>query len=381
MTDETPKTALARIVEPLDATRAATVREAFGNMFDLVDGWHEEAAQLVVTDESQTGKMARARSLRLEIKNARVELDKRRKALKAGILVEGRAIDGAFAIFESLSGPLESRLLEQEKFAERAEATRRDALRDARKVALLALGTLAAALPASLGEMSEEAWRTVLADAEAAQEARVEQARIVEAAKVEASRLEAERAAERATERRKEAIRVEAERQAREAELREDRDRLKAEAETKERERAAERDASEAERKRLYREGEAERLKARQAEEAANAAELQKRLAREEEARLRLRLTKLEEEKAAAILVTTAPAVTTPVAKSRTAVLVAALQRIAGQATEPRSAELARAALVEAGVHAPTARPSAIETVPAPSLAEDADDFLGIGGS
>jgi hypothetical protein len=197
---ETPTNALARVIQPLEPSKAALVREAFGAMFTSVEEWQSEASRLVVTAEDQTGKMKRARLLRLEIREKRVALDKRRKAMKEGILLEGRAIDGAFAIFEAMASPLEKHLEEQETYAKRAEAARRDALRDARIEALLALDVGRPALPAALGEISEEAWQTILSDAKAAKDARLRLAKEEEELRVETARLLAEKRAKEAEE-------------------------------------------------------------------------------------------------------------------------------------------------------------------------------------
>ena len=235
---ESPTTALATICAPLEAQKATLVRDAFASMFAQVESWQEEAAKLVVTAEDQTAKMKRARLLRLEVREVRVKLDKKRKAMKEGILLEGRAIDGAFNIFESLTKPIETHLLEQEQFAERAEAARKDALRSARTSALLALDVTPSAISPALGEMSEDAWASVLEDAKAAREARLEQARLDEAARVEAARIIAEQDAARKAA----AAKAEAERRAREEATRVENERLRKEAAAREAEIAAERE-------------------------------------------------------------------------------------------------------------------------------------------
>lgn len=226
-TAETASTALARIVEPLAPGRAAMLRESFGAMFSKVEEWATEASLLQVTAEDQTGKMQRAKSLRLEIMRARTALDKKRADLKSSILVEGRAIDGAFRVFEGLASPIEKHLKTQEDFAHNAVKARQDALRDARASALEAHGVARAALPAALGELSAEAWAVVLADAQAAQVARQEAVRVAEEARVEAARIMAEREAQR----REEARKADVARLAREESTRQENERLRAEAE------------------------------------------------------------------------------------------------------------------------------------------------------
>jgi hypothetical protein len=373
-TVETPSAALVRVTQPLGETRAAMVRESFGKMLDTVEAWTKEAAGLVVTSEDQKRIMQRARSLRLEIKDARVELEKKRKDMKSVLILEGRAIDGAFAIFESLSAPLEKHLLEQEKFAERAEGKRRDALRDARKDALLAMDMLAAALPAALGEMSEDAWQVVLDDAKAAKEARAEQARIAEAGRVEASRIAAEKDAER----RAAAVKAEAERVAREEEQRAENDRLRAEA-------AAAREATETERRRVEDERRVEREQAaaeqvaaeakakaeRDADEAKHAAEREAFAAREraaDEARAReaaerekeAAARKKAEEALAAKKLEDEERVQREVeqkkpTKAKYLTLLTALRQIRAWTSEPHAAEIASKALDDVGEGVPKA--------------------------
>ena len=239
---EAPTSALATVIQPLEPSKAAIVLAAFSAMIFQVESWQTEAASLVVTSEDQTATMKRARLLRLEVKEARVKLEKKRRAMKEGIILEGRAIDGAFAIFESFAKPIEEHLLEQEKFAERAEAGRKEALRFARHQALLALDVSTAAISPALAEMTEAAFQSVVEDAKAARDARLEEARIAEEARVEAARL----VAEREVTRKAEAAKAEAERRAREEAQRVENERLRAEAAVREAELAKERSEREA---------------------------------------------------------------------------------------------------------------------------------------
>ena len=255
---ETPSASLARIVEPLDARDALTLREKFDAMFAQVEVWQRQTADIVVTGEDQTGKMKVARALRLEMKSTRVEADKRRKAMKADVLLKGRAIDGAYAIFEASVAPLERHLLEQEQFGERAAKARAGALASARRETLLALGVAEAALPGGLGAMTDEIWAVAVEDARLAKSAREQAAREAEEARVEAERILRERrAAEKA-----EAAKREAERVAREEEQRAENARLRAEAQEREAAARAERERVEAERRAEREKADAERMAA-----------------------------------------------------------------------------------------------------------------------
>jgi hypothetical protein len=301
MSVETASAALVRVTEPLEPRRAATLRESFGVMFDRVEAWQTEAAGLLVTAEDQVGRMKRARLLRLEIKDARVALDKKRKELKASVLVEGRAIDGAFAVFEGLAAPLEAHLRDQETFAERAEAARRDALMEARQAALLALETPLWEIPPDLGDLGEGQWIGVLALAQEARKKREEKAR-ADAEAHARGRAEAERFA--------------AEARKREVAQRVENARLRAEADAREEVLAEERRAAER--------AQAKAATERKARLAAEAKVAEERTARVQAEKQNSRETKTLEGKYNAA--------------------VAALRTIA-RGTEPKAVRLARAAL------------------------------------
>lgn len=191
-----PTTALITVLEPLEETKAAIVRKGFEQMFAKIEGWQIEANDLVVTSEEDTRKMTSARLLRLEIKAARVTLEKRRKEMKASVLLEGKAIDGAFAIFESMASPLETHLLEQETFAVRAQSGRIEEVRKLRAETLTALGVRAEALPPALGTLDADVWSDVLNDAKAAKERRDEDAQRAEALRIETERAVAKQQAD-----------------------------------------------------------------------------------------------------------------------------------------------------------------------------------------
>ena len=352
MNAETPTTALARIVQPLEQSKAAIVAAGFSAMFTRVEGWQTEAAALVVTDASEVRKMKQARLLRLEIKEARIGLEKRRKEMKAGILLEGKAIDGAFAVFESFAAPIEAMLLEQEQFAKRIEDAKREQLRGARVEALMAIGVETVAMPAALGEMSEEAWLVVLDDAKAAREAKLEAARQEEEVRVEAARLVAERAAiDKAA-----AAEREATRRAKAEAQREENERLKLEAVALAEVARIEREAAEAKALELTAKIEAERERNRAEREAADiyaaTGAAKERAAREAEAdKLRAALAAAEADRKAAEAKEEARAAAERDAhkptKAKYGRMVMALRHIAEGMAEPR--EVAREALEAVG--------------------------------
>jgi hypothetical protein len=199
---ETPSTALARVIQPIDEPDASSLRASFEPMFAALERWQGAARDIQVTDEKQLHTMKTARALRLEIKSARVALDKKRKDMKASITSKARAVDGAFAIFENCVAPLEKHLLEQETYGERAAKARSDALQSARSAALTALGVSPLALPADLANLTDEEWLCIITDAQEAKAARDEMTRQAEVARAkreqeqraENERLRAEKA-------------------------------------------------------------------------------------------------------------------------------------------------------------------------------------------
>ena len=191
----------------LEPETALQLRSTFGKMLDDAQAWAERARSIRVTSSDQVREMKLARETRLALRDIRTNAERVRKAAKEDVNRRGKAIDGLANVIKALTEPLEEHLREQETFAEREEAAKRDALRSAREEALRAYGVDPSTF-ANLGATTEEAWGSILETAKIAAEAR-------EAAKREAElvRLEAERiAAERAAAKRAEAARIEAER-------------------------------------------------------------------------------------------------------------------------------------------------------------------------
>lgn len=82
------------------------------------------AETIVVVAEDETDKMELARTTRLTLKQIRIAVEKKRVELGEGHLTEIQKINGAAKALKELIEPLESRLLVQENFAERAAADR-----------------------------------------------------------------------------------------------------------------------------------------------------------------------------------------------------------------------------------------------------------------
>lgn len=96
----------------------------FGNLYQEARQIVDEVKDIVVIDESQKDLMQKARENRLKLQKIRVNADKIKTELKAGIIRDGRAIDGINNLFKALIVPVEEHLEKQEKFAEIKEQLR-----------------------------------------------------------------------------------------------------------------------------------------------------------------------------------------------------------------------------------------------------------------
>jgi septal ring factor EnvC (AmiA/AmiB activator) len=206
-----------------------------------------------------------ARESRLLLKKIRVEAGHKKDEIKAALLKQTRAIDGAFKAIETTIAPMESKLDEIEKAEERRIAAAKAALKAERDAALRQYGVDPQWV--QTGEMSDAQFLQMLDQAKTAHDAKIEAARIAkEKAEAEAKAAEEARTAKaKADAEERERMRLENERLRKEAEAREAA--AKVERERIAKERAAEEAKAAAERKKLEAKA-AEERKAREAAEA-----------------------------------------------------------------------------------------------------------------
>lgn len=220
---------LAVIVEKehLSGETGLSLQQSYAPLFAQARGVIEKSRGIVVTDGKQKLEITMARACRLELKAIRVAADKTRRDLKDESLRKGRAIDGFFNILSELVANEETRLENHEKFVERQEAARKEALRVERTKVL----TDMQADPTiyQCGEMTEETFQQL-----------VEGIRLARAAAAERARKEEAERIERETKERAEQERIRAENE-----------RLKAEAAEREKKAAIERELAEKELRRL----------------------------------------------------------------------------------------------------------------------------------
>lgn len=213
-------------LRPVEPTLARTLAENFANIVQDAERWTAEAKAIKVTSADDKSGMKTARALRLKIREIRCQAENKRKELKEGILVQGRAIDGINNVIVGLCQPAEKHLQDQEDYAERLEAERiakivAERSEDLRSVgadpSLYDLGHMPDDQYAILCDSLQEAYdRRIAAEAKAKEEA---------AAKIVADAEERERL-------RAENDRLRKEQEARDAAAKKERDEANAKAET-----------------------------------------------------------------------------------------------------------------------------------------------------
>ena len=240
----------------LERSQAQEVMEGFKIFFEEVKSFENKAKAILITDATQVAEMKEARTIRLELKNIRVNAEKVRKERKEFFLRGGKAIDGLANVLKALIVPLEEHLDKQENYPERMEGERKDKVNQERILALQPF--VQDILVYNLRDMTDGAFEVLLKTSQAAFQAQKDAERVAEEerkASEEAKRLEDER-------------------------VREENAKLKVDAEAREKAHAEEREKAEAERKSI----EEARQKEAEAREKAEA-ELRKKNEAEERAK------------------------------------------------------------------------------------------------
>ncbi len=178
----------------LEVPKAKILKDIFGTFYDKAKEWEAQAKTLVVTDASQTDKMALARDARLAIREVRIAAEKARKSAKEESLKEGKAIDKIGNFIKDLIEPIEAHLDEQEHFVERQKEARKDVLEKDRTAKLSPF--VQDLTVYDLREMTDQAFDQLLqgfvAGAEAKKKADKEAADKAEADRIEAKRIKDE---------------------------------------------------------------------------------------------------------------------------------------------------------------------------------------------
>ena len=125
---------VTRVIQTSGVTEQTglNLQQSFLPFFELLDGMEQEAKSIVVQDEHDTQSMERARQVRLQLRDIRINADKKRKELKENSLREGRAIQGVYNIIEYVVKPLEEHLGKQENYAHEMAKKRMEELKELR---------------------------------------------------------------------------------------------------------------------------------------------------------------------------------------------------------------------------------------------------------
>jgi len=287
--EEPPVVVVPELVKIAEQTGLAELRQhelvqAFGPSFVAYRDLVAQSKAIVVTDATQVSEMKAAREARIKLQKVRTGADKLRKALKEESLSVSKGIENVAQSIIRACEVEEERLEKAEKFAERAEAARREKNKATRTALLAPFGVNTSFY--DLAGMSEEAFAELLSTQELAAKARAEEAKRQEDQRVEAERQRREEQERIAAENK----RLREEREALEAKARKEREELEAAA-------AKEREAAAAKQRELQRAADEERAKAAEIERKAKA----EREAAEAKERARLAEEKrIADEKAAA---------------------------------------------------------------------------------
>lgn len=187
---------LTKIIEKekLPITQSEFILKEFQTIFEKAKEYELKAREIKVTDISQVAEMKKARTIRLELKNLRVEANKKKVDMKEDSLRTGRAIQGIYNCVEALIVPMEEYLEKQEKFAENIEKEKRLKKYEER-INVLSKFVLDTSVY-NLQEMSEAGFQELLKASELVYNQRIEETQRVEAARLkreEEDRIENER--------------------------------------------------------------------------------------------------------------------------------------------------------------------------------------------
>lgn len=124
----------------VDVETSISLKTAFMPLFNEADDAVRKAKEITVTDAGQIERIQLARSMRLHLKNIRIEVESQRISLKQESLKKGKAIDGMANIIKYLIFPAEEHLKKQEEFVKRQEGQRKAELAEKRELELQEIG-------------------------------------------------------------------------------------------------------------------------------------------------------------------------------------------------------------------------------------------------
>jgi len=154
--------------------------------------WMDKAQTIIVTDASQLDLMEVARESRLALRRIRLDVADTHKELKEESLRRGQLLDKIKRRLTDLITPIEERLDDQEKFAERQEAKRKEELYQSRlEIALEVMGDQAKTI--ALGDFDEMVFNNMIEGYKLqAEKRKKEEEQKMKAAEEEQARLKSE---------------------------------------------------------------------------------------------------------------------------------------------------------------------------------------------
>ena len=153
----------------LQPSKVDSLLQSFTGYFGQAKELAGAAKGIVVTDESQTDLMIKARESRLDLKKIRIEVEKTRVELKGQSLRESRAIDGISNLIKALIVPVEEHLEKQEKYIETRELEQIEK-RNSERITKLSAYVEDVTLY-NIRDMSNDAFDKLLASSKAARDA------------------------------------------------------------------------------------------------------------------------------------------------------------------------------------------------------------------
>lgn len=151
--------------ENLPEADSMELQQNFLQFFQDAKDMEAVAKSIVVTDVEQTDLIARARGLRIKMKNIRTATENKRKELKAGVVSRGKAIDGMANIIKDIILPIETHLEAQENFVALQMQAKIDAVK-AKRVEELAKHGVDAMMYPDLGTMPDDLYEKLVQGAE-----------------------------------------------------------------------------------------------------------------------------------------------------------------------------------------------------------------------
>lgn len=181
MTDSiaTPETVVAPPAELLAVTANCgleiavvhSLEQSFTPFYAQAAQWRAKAETIKITSVEQVHEMKVARESRLALKSIRCRVEDARKKLGEDSRAYITTVNAIAARLKGMIEPTEAYLEEQEQFALRKEQEREKVITDARAVTLKELGVDTTYI--SLGEMPDDAYASLLAQMKIAAEAAI----------------------------------------------------------------------------------------------------------------------------------------------------------------------------------------------------------------